>query len=155
MEIMIYQVSNILALSVDSLAAGWLIGPWIRPDQRLQLAVAFGLCDMLGSLIGQVASFPVCALTLTAMAVGAYAIHTAVSGSMPSRQTLLSFLPMVLGFDSLLSPLHGSDVVFLGISSGILAYLACLASSVTFGSYGHRRGRTAVFVMVPCLLMVI
>jgi hypothetical protein len=160
---MLSHVFDVLTLSADSLAVGWLIGPWVGPGRRWRLALAFGLCDMVGTVAGQLPGLQEGRLALAAAALaacGGYAMtrravtrRAMTGGLLSARPAIIGLLPVLFGFDSLLFPAHTSDVWLLGTVSAALAYCGLLASSASFAGYGHRRAWQAAFVLVPCLLV--
>ena len=149
------SIPNVLALSVDSLAVAWLIGPWIIPGMCWRLAVAFGLSDLLGTLAGQLLGFSGCVSLMAALVLAACGGYAVLRRHPSRRPASLYLLPMLLGTDSLLFPVQTSDVMFLGIISGGLVYLGLLTSAVLFSSVGQSVGCKAAFLMVPCLMVLL
>lgn len=148
---MLSHLFDVLALGLDSLAMGWLIGPWMRSRRnRWHMALAFGLCDAVGTLVGQ--GLPEWRWAIAAVGVVVCVGYPAIRGS---RAAVMGLLPVLFGIDSVLFPVDVSDVLVVGLVSAALAYCGLAASSAGFAAFGSRRAWQAVFVLAPCGLLLL
>jgi hypothetical protein len=120
---------EVIFLGLDSLAAGILIGLSGTPVDRARLALAFGLCDALGALLGHASGS---ALPLFA---GAAFVLFALIRSRPWRSAWPWAVPVLLGLDSVVFPVLPADMPALAAASAALAWLGLAAGT------GHARRR--------------
>lgn len=152
---MLAHALDILALGLDSLAAGWLLGPSLRRGRYMPAALGFGLCDAAGSALGDMSDLLTgrIAITLAILAACGVALigHRTI---IRSGSVLVCLFPVLLGLDSLLFPVPFEDTMGLGIASAALAFCGLYAGSVSFATYGHHPAWRAAFVLVPVVAIM-
>jgi hypothetical protein len=106
----VIHLPEVMVLSLDSLTAGLLIGLSGLPVARARLALAFGLCDALGTLLGSAAGgtftiiLPIMLPVLLAVAAAAGA------QSRPWWSILPYGLPVLFALDNVVFPAPLADV---------------------------------------------
>ncbi|PPQ30506.1 hypothetical protein [Rhodopila globiformis] len=136
---------EVLFLSLDSLAAGTLIGLSGAPVPRARMALAFGLCDALGALVGHAAGPAVPLLA------GAACVLLALRRAGPWHWAWPWAIPLLLGLDSVLFPVAPAAVPALAAASAGLAWLGLTAASSRRLGSGWRLGMAAI----ACALLLI
>jgi len=119
-------VWQVVLLGADSLVGGLAFGALLgRWRDRLALAMLFGVCDGVGSLVGGMLphAFPdIPDALLYGLAVALIALS-----ARHSRHWLFA-APFIFALDNLASGLPASSVPMLAISSGLLALVGIIAS---------------------------
>ena len=106
--------------SLDSLVAGVMLAS-VRPldRDRLQIAVAFGLCDGLASSLSPLANVGLLAVPLVGICL---LLISGYSGRHDERRWLLA-LPLGLSVDNLLQPVPLSTAILCGVGSAFSAFV--------------------------------
>lgn len=116
-----YALFSLIGLGFDSFLASLVIGSYAWSGrERLRLALAFGGCDAVAALVGQVwphrfAEPPTLAIYLGCVFLLAVAARTS--------RIVLYALPVLLSIDNLFSGGPASMVPALGASSALMALL--------------------------------
>jgi hypothetical protein len=148
---MMSHLLAVTALSVDSLAAGWLIGPFVRHRQTARLAVAFGLSDAAATILAQLSG----PLKVPLVIAAAYVVACMMCVAVRRRSASIYLVPVLFGLDSLLYPVPIADTALLGVTSAALAYVGLCSGLISFAAYGNQRVWKAAFVLLPALFFLI
>jgi hypothetical protein len=140
-----------MVLSLDSLAAGLLIGLSGMPVARTRLALAFGLCDALGTSLGSAATG-----TLLVVLPVLIATATAAGARFRSWRSVLPYgLPVLFALDNVLFPAPLADVAGLAVASAALAWLGLAAGSAVVSSWLLRWEWRLGLAAMACLLFLV
>jgi hypothetical protein len=143
---------DVLMLSADSLAVGMLIGPAVQPGLRTRLALAFGACDGLATIVGRYFGFEA-PLMLCFAALTLWCLRACARGALSWRPSFIYGLPILFSFDSLLFPVSPADASLLGVTSAALAFIG-LTANAAFGWLGLRPAHKVALVAVSWLILL-
>jgi hypothetical protein len=122
-----YAVGDVLALALDSGLAGIALGTCsLSRRERCGMALAFGLCDAVASLLAPALSLHAPGPSM----LGIYLLCALVLAYAARRnRALLLALPALLSLDNLFSPTAATTALACGAGSAAFALLGLILAS--------------------------
>jgi hypothetical protein len=146
-------LSQVVVLSLDSLAVGVLAARLMPSFAALPYALAFGLSDAFAAMLGRGIGLGYGMVILLALSIGVIAIHCRLNPAAGWRTAAGAALPLVFGLDSLACPVTAADLPALALASTSLALLGLMMGRAA-GRSMPAFGQAAVLALAGLMLFV-